>query len=74
MLWRKGINCHPSLRRHYPDQVYGSNLRLATDQENLSLRRAKHPGNPPAVRQAKNMYCFRDRFKNSPVFDRQSQK
>jgi len=28
MLKKKGNDIHPSLRRHYPDQVYGFDLRL----------------------------------------------
>ena len=42
---RKGATSHPSLRRHYPDQVYGFNLSLACHFGLAEVLTGKHPGN-----------------------------
>ena len=47
MLLEKGRFSHPSLRRHYPDQVCGFNLSLSCSFKNDVLQ-VQHPGNLPA--------------------------
>ena len=42
MLLEKGRFSHPSLRRHYPDQVCGFNLSLP-----CFVLQVQHPGNLP---------------------------
>ena len=36
MLWRKD-EMTPSLRRHYPDQVFGYDLRLSNETDEASF-------------------------------------
>ena len=47
MLLEKGHKKAPSLRRHYPDQVYGYNLRLRpppqTPRETLKILARRNP-------------------------------
>jgi hypothetical protein len=45
MLLKKGNDVHPSLRRHYPDQVYGFDLRLPCHAELVEAGKVNTPGN-----------------------------